>query len=127
MERKTRQREAIMHAVESVDRPLSPQELLVLAQREIGGLGIATIYRAIKELTKEGWLAEVGVPSGQPRYERSAKEHHHHFHCRGCDSLFEMTGCPGNLRAMTPRGFHMESHEIIINGLCASCADHAPT
>ena len=43
MSRKTPQREAIREAIEAADRPLSPQEILELAQRAVPQLGIATV------------------------------------------------------------------------------------
>jgi Fur family ferric uptake transcriptional regulator len=50
------------------------------------------------------------------------KEHHHHFHCRRCDKVFEIEDCPGSLRHLAPAGFQAERHEIILYGLCAGCA-----
>lgn len=122
MERHTRQRDIIMRTIEDAARPLAKQEILTLAQREIPGLGIATVYRTVKILCEEGWLEAVDLPNSQVRYERKGKGHHHHFHCRDCDRVFEIDGCPGNLRNLAPRGFQTESHEIVISGLCAGCA-----
>jgi Fur family ferric uptake transcriptional regulator len=121
MERMTRQRLLIMTVIEGAGRPLSTAEILALAKRAGAGMGIATVYRAVKGLGAEGWLRAVDMPGSQIRYERSDKGHHHHFHCRGCDRVFEMAGCAGDVSALTPRGFRMEGHEIIINGLCAGC------
>lgn len=121
MERMTRQRLLIMKVIERAGRPLSTAEILALAKGAGAGMGIATVYRAVKGLGAEGWLRAVDMPGSQVRYEQSDKGHHHHFHCRGCDRVFEMEGCAGDVSALTPRGFRMEGHEIIINGLCAGC------
>jgi Fur family transcriptional regulator, ferric uptake regulator len=121
MERMTRQRLLIMTVIEGAGRPLSTAEILALAKRAGAGMGIATVYRAVKGLGAAGWLRAVDMPGSQVRYEKSDKGHHHHFHCRGCDRVFEMEGCAGDVSALTPRGFRMEGHEIIINGLCAGC------
>ena len=59
MPRRTRQRDAIRHTFERVNRPIGPHECLQLARREVSALGIATVYRAIKSLLKEGWLRAV--------------------------------------------------------------------
>jgi Fur family ferric uptake transcriptional regulator len=121
MERMTRQRLLIMKVIEAAGRPLSTAEILGGAKSAGAGMGIATVYRAVKGLGAEGWLRTVDMPGSQIRYEKSDKGHHHHFHCRGCDRVFEMEGCAGDVSALTPRGFRMEGHEIIINGLCAGC------
>ena len=51
--RKTRQKAAIRAAFEAPNRPLSPQEVLQFAQREVGRLGIATVYGNLKALVQQ--------------------------------------------------------------------------
>jgi len=43
------------------------------------GIRIATVYRTIKDLLGEGWLAQVDLPGQASRYEvaESAAHHHH--------------------------------------------------
>jgi Fur family transcriptional regulator, ferric uptake regulator len=122
MERDTQQRRAIRTALSEADRPLSPQEVLDLARRDAPSLGTATVYRTLKALVEEGWLAVVEVPGETPRYELSGKGHHHHFHCRGCGRLYELEGCPEGLKLLTPNGFSLESHEVVLYGRCVHCA-----
>ena len=121
MHRDTRQRRAIRSALEEAGHPLSPQELLDLAQEEVRTLGIATVYRNIRALQDDGWLETVELPGEPPRYEVAGKGHHHHFHCRDCDRVFEVEGCPGNIQAITPDGFKLERHEFVLYGLCDTC------
>lgn len=122
MQRKTQQRSAIREAIEAADRPLSPQEILDAAQSQVPGLGIATVYRSVRALVDDGWLQAVDLPGVPSRYEVADKDHHHHFHCRSCDSVFDIEDCPGSLNDLAPQGFQLESHEIILYGLCAGCA-----
>ena len=77
--RKTKQKDAIRAAFTLADRPLSHEEALRLAQREVDGLSIATVYRNINLLVEERWLTRVEVPGDTPRYEVAGKGHHHHF------------------------------------------------
>lgn len=121
MERDTQQRRAIRQAFREAGRPLSPQEVLEVAAPESPGLGVATVYRTVKGLVEQGWLATVTLPGEPPRYEVAGKEHHHHFHCRGCGRVFEIEGCPGELARMTPKGFVLENHEVVLYGRCAGC------
>lgn len=122
MIRNTAQRAAIRQAFAAAGRPLGPQEVLAAARKLASGIGIATVYRAIRELVAAGELVEVELPGGGTRYEPAhAAGHHHHFHCRACNRMFCLTGCPGGLASLTPPGFTAERHEIAIYGLCASC------
>lgn len=122
MQRETRQRRAIRRSLVESGHPMSPKELLEVAQHHVDGLGIATVYRNLKALQDEGVVTAVDLPGEPPRYEMAGKEHHHHFHCRACDRVFEVEGCPGNVRSVTPRGFQTERHELVLYGLCESCA-----
>lgn len=92
-----------------------------MAQDDVPGLGIATVYRTVKGLVEEGWLAPIDIP-GQPTcYEAADLEHHHHFHCRGCGRVFDVDGCPGNVLSIGPPGFKVEAHEVILYGRCTAC------
>lgn len=127
MARDTRQRQAIRQVFEAADRPLSPNEVVSHAQRTVARLGIATVYRTIKDLVEEGWLVAVELPGLPPRYEVGGKHHHHHFHCRGCDATFEVEGCvEAALELRLPKGFHVEGHTVVLQGRCPGCARREP-
>ncbi|MCE7869303.1 transcriptional repressor [bacterium CPR1] len=121
MERNTRQRDAIRKALIEADRPLSPAEVLAAARELSPGLGIATVYRNLKGLEEESLIARIELPGEAPRYEVAGKHHHHHFHCRTCGKVFEVEGCPGDLSALSPPGFRLEGHELVLYGTCTSC------
>lgn len=121
MTRKTRQRDAIQKVFARVGRPLGPTEVLQEAQAEVPGLGIATVYRTLKSLVEDGQLALVEIP-GQPAcYEPSQMAHHHHFHCKACGKVFDVDGCLAGISALAPKGFQVESHEIVFYGRCPAC------
>ena len=67
MQRDTRQRRAIRNVFMTSGRPLTPDEVLSMGQRLVDSLGLATVYRNIKILYEEGWLAEVDLPGGGTR------------------------------------------------------------
>lgn len=121
--RKTRQREAIRNVFIRVGRPLGPQEILEHAKQDVPGLGIATVYRTIKGLVEEGWLAPIEIPGQSTCYEAADLDHHHHFHCEECGKVYDVPGCPGTLNSMAPPGFEVKSHEVILYGRCDGCTD----
>jgi Fur family ferric uptake transcriptional regulator len=122
VKRKTRQRDAIREVFTSASRPLRPQEVVAVAQRSLPSLGIATVYRALKQLLDEGWLASVRI-AGRTRYELAEGGHHHHFHCLDCDRTFNILGCAGNVQKLAPSGFVIASHELTLSGTCRWCAE----
>ena len=120
--RQTRQKNAIRSAFKSTDRPLSVDEATLLAQREVEGLSIATVYRNLKLLLEEGWLVAVDLPGQAARYEVAGKEHHHHFQCTTCQKTFELRGCLLQRKPRLPRGFRASGHEFFVYGTCATCS-----
>lgn len=121
MQRDTVQRRAIRDVLLEANRPMSPQEVLKDARARVPKMGIATVYRTVKGLTEQGWLVTVELPGEPQRYEVSGKAHHHHFSCRECGRVYEIQGCPKELEKLVPRGFTMESHEVILYGCCDKC------
>ena len=126
VERQTRQRQAICRTVESADRPLRPTELFEMTRTRLPRIGIATVYRAIRDLLASGWLRAVDVPGEPSRYERAGKPHHHHFLCRSCDSLWEVSACPPDIDHLAPAGFVTQEHEITLYGMCQECRAQRP-
>jgi Fur family ferric uptake transcriptional regulator len=117
----TRQRRAIRAVLERAGRPLAAKEVLAAARVEVPRLGLATVYRTLRGLTDEGTLAPVRLPGEAPRFEVKRRAHHHHFMCRACGGVFEVEGCVGDPARLTPRGFALDAHEIILYGACAAC------
>jgi len=121
MQRKTRQRVAIDSVLRRARRPLSPCELLDETRRSVRAIGLATVYRTLKLLVAEGAVHVVDLPGETPRYEASTGEHHHHFQCTRCHRVYDVRGCPGNLRRLAPRGFTVEHHDVTLYGRCSDC------
>lgn len=125
MQRNTQQRRALRQAIRLADRPLSPQEILEAGRDRIPSLGIATVYRNIRSLLDEGWLQEVELPGKPNRYELAGKHHHHHFHCKTCDRVYDIDNCPGSFKDLAPQGFELEAHDLILYGTCRGCTVEA--
>ena len=121
MPRKTRQKAAIRAVFERTGRALTTGEVLAIAQREVDGLGIATVYRTVKALLDDGWLVAVELPGGIARYETAGKGHHHHFHCDACQGVFELDGCIPSVEGLAKPGFAVRNHEVVLYGMCADC------
>ncbi len=63
----------------------------------------------------------LGVDEILSLYERTGRGHHHHFHCRACNRVFELPGCALKEEGAAPEGFVVEDHEIFLFGVCPSC------
>lgn len=122
MKRKTSQRTAIEQVFLKQDRALGIGEILTGGRAIVRSLNQATVYRNLKLLVERGWLKQVNHPSLGTLYEKTGKEHHHHFHCHACNRVFELPGCALNAQEAAPEGFIVEDHEVFLSGVCPSCA-----
>jgi Fur family transcriptional regulator, ferric uptake regulator len=121
MQRLTRQRVAILKCFSGATRPLSVEEILLFASKDISNINLSTVYRNLKTLIGQGTINPVELPGGDIRYEVIEAQHHHHFLCEKCDRLFNIPGCPAGLAAMVPKGFKLQSHSITLRGTCTDC------
>jgi len=144
MERQTRQRQAVLDAIDRAGRALAPAEILEMAQRSVASLNLSTIYRHLNALQDEARIVKVLLPGqAAARFEAMCHgghdghghrgaghgndhdtdpgHHHHHFHCNGCDRVYPLHACPGSMQDLVPEGFVVQAHEITLSGLCADC------
>jgi Fur family ferric uptake transcriptional regulator len=122
MHRETKQRQAIREVFARHSAPLSIGQIHLQGRKFLPSLSLATVYRAVRELVEEKQLTVVELPGRPPHYERAGKHHHHHFVCRRCERVFELEGCLDGWESLTPPGFSVEEHEIILYGRCQECS-----
>jgi Fur family transcriptional regulator, ferric uptake regulator len=120
---RTRQREGIARVLREAGGPLGVHEILERARREVPGLGLVTVYRTLGLLREAGQLRAVVLPSGESRYEPEGRGHHHHFHCRRCDTVYDLPGCPLRVPegGEVAPGFRSEGHDLTFSGTCPAC------
>lgn len=119
--RPTRQRTVVRAVFEEIRRPLSVFEVLEFGRRVVPRLGIATVYRHVRELVGEGQLIPVWLPGGVVRYELAGLARHHHFQCVQCHRVFDLHGAILGVEQLLPRQFRLERQELILHGHCADC------
>lgn len=118
----TRQRSVILTILQRSERPLTVREIHERSGRDGAGIGLATVYRALKFFTEQGIVATVEIPGAAPCYEPADRGHHHHFLCQRCGRVFDLQGCVHEVDGLAPGGFQIQRHDIILYGLCAICA-----
>jgi Fur family ferric uptake transcriptional regulator len=118
--RNTRQKQIVTQLLEEAGCPLTVQEVLSRGQKELPTLSLATVYREINRLCEAEKLHIVTIPGDPPRYE-VGKHHHHHFKCTECNKVYELEGCPKELKSLVPAGFKLLTHDLTLYGLCQVC------
>lgn len=128
--RLTKQRLAVVEALESLDSFRSAQEIHdVLGQRG-EPVGLATVYRTLQLLADAGEVDVLRTVDGEASYRRCSDSHHHHLVCRECGRTVEVEGPTVErwTRAIAAdHGFSAVSHTLEIFGTCPDCADPSET
>ena len=122
MPHKTQQRSSILEVLDEIGRPVTPSELLDYSSVKSPGLGLATVYRALKQLVETGKVRKIEISGVPPHYEVLCEKHHHHFFvCEECQTISVLAGCSGGFKRLLPAGSKMTSHEVVIYGECQDC------
>jgi Fur family ferric uptake transcriptional regulator len=122
-QRRTRQRQIIEEVIRGASGPLTVNEIHDRVLKEVDGVGIATVYRTIKLLLEGERIQTVILPSGETRYEATGLGHHHHFHCRLCNLVFDLETCPVSVpTGRYEQGFLVDDHELTLYGTCPRCS-----
>src|SRR4029450_6247275 len=86
-------------------------------------VGVASVYRALDQLSALELVQRVDVGDGLARYERShGDDHHHHVVCDDCgkgEPFADETLEQAISRASGRLGYTVDAHEVVLHG--ASC------
>jgi Fur family transcriptional regulator, ferric uptake regulator len=123
--RTTRQRSAVLAALDRGDTFRSAQEIHAALASEGDRVGLSTVYRCLSSLAEGGEVDTLLRSDGETLYRRCAgSAHHHHLVCRGCGATVEVAGPAVERwadRVADEHGFDEVSHTFEIFGRCAAC------
>jgi len=124
--RHSKRREAILAALTAGSGHLSAEEVHREARKRLPGIGIATVYRALKFLCGCGQASEFIPADGVARYEPGgSRAHHDHLICTSCGRFIEAVD-PAierlQERLAARHGFKPARHKLEIYGTCSGCA-----
>lgn len=113
---------------EALDRRedfVSAQDLHAALRAGGASVGLATVYRALSDLTSEGEADSLQSPDGETRYRSCATAtHHHHLICRSCGRAVEIEAdAIEEWAAATAaaHGFVQPQHLVDVFGTCGDC------
>ncbi|WP_456437990.1 Fur family transcriptional regulator [Desulfurobacterium sp.] len=120
--RQTKQKIVIYQTVmSSKDHPTAKQ-VYERAKKELKTISLATVYRVLKELVREGKIGEI-VVNKQSRYDYKT-EYHHHFVCTYCGRIFDIDIpiCDTARKFVEGPGHIIENAQHTFFGKCKICA-----
>jgi Fur family ferric uptake transcriptional regulator len=123
----TEPRNRVLHYIASYTTPFSAEQLYADLQQEHLAPGRATVYRALEQLSSEGWVVRVHFNHVESGYSLSWPGHFHHLICTSCGKVVAFEGCAlerllDSLKQQTR--FTIDGHLLEIYGHCSECTTY---
>ena len=120
-------RRAVIELLGRQDCCLSAQEIFDRLRGDGRRVGIASVYRTLEQLSRDGYVQRIDIGSGTTRFEpvHADGEHHHHVVCDDCGKVeafadAELERALHEVEAKT--GYSIGGHDVVLRGLCTACA-----
>ncbi|MDO4918375.1 Fur family transcriptional regulator [Kocuria sp.] len=121
--RVTRQRLAVLDAVESV--PHATAEDTVRQVRSVlPNMSVQSVYVVLADLAAIGMVSKFEPPGSPARYEIRTGDNHHHAYCIRCGVVEDVPCTVGHAPCLVPsedHGFQLLSAEVVFRGICPRC------
>ncbi|NCO73882.1 MAG: transcriptional repressor [Cyanobacteria bacterium] len=122
----TKSQQQILDLLEQLDEEISAQDLHIKLRKKYLKIGLATVYRTVKNLHLQGIIQERINPNGESLYRLIKDNHEHHFNCVNCGISTILKGeyCPINQNLTnwcSTQNFKLYYHTLEFFGLCENC------
>ena len=116
--RVTKQRAAIYEYLLSTDVHPTAETIHHSVRRQLPGISLATVYKAVDSLTDVGLINRLQRGASSPRYAANVADHAH-CRCLSCDGLWD---APHDAVSHgTPEAFEVVHVSVEYVGYCADC------
>lgn len=118
--------QVLLEQLRLADRELSGQDLHALLRQGPQPMGLATVYRHLRQLQQRGLIRCRHLPSGEALFAPVERDEHH-LTCVDCGTTLVLEHCPMHevqLHGDHAEGFQMLFHTLEFFGLCRRCQDH---
>lgn len=125
MKRKaSRQRDMILEYILQIPGHITAEEIYKNMNAQGQTISLATVYRNLGILVEMHEIKKIAHPIEGYQYDKTCKPHYH-LHCRGCDRIFDLDMpymASLNTQIQEETGILVETHDLMVEGLCEACA-----
>lgn len=119
--------QAIFDVVRAATNHPTALEVYERVRRERPGIGLATVYRILHQLTEQGLLSELEQGGEGSRFDARTRRHDHAI-CTSCGALLDIPRDVAISRealqeATRLSGIELGSYEVRLYGRCAACQE----
>ena len=123
-QRATPQRLVILRELRRRGRHATADEVRRWTRDELPGTSTPTVYATLELMVELGLARRVDAGSGATLYDPRIEPHQHTV-CRRCGRVDDLDGdfdVAGLSRHAADTGFDPEAVQVVISGMCATCA-----
>ena len=113
----------LLEQLKRADREISGQDLHALLRQGPQPMGLATVYRHLRQLQQRGLIRCRHLPSGEALFAPMERDEHH-LTCVDCGATLVLEHCPMHnvkLHGDQADGFQLLFHTLEFFGLCSHC------
>ena len=84
----------------------------------------ATIFRTMNSFAQRNIVRPIELREGKVRYELASTKEHHHFICKNCNEIQDISDCNISLlerKVELKKGVVISHHSLEFFGLCKNC------
>jgi Fur family ferric uptake transcriptional regulator len=115
--------EHLLAALRDAEAELSGQDLHALRRQSVTPMGLATVYRHLRQLQQWGLVRCRHLPSGEALFAPTERDDHH-LTCVDCGTTQRLAHCPVHAMELPQAdmaGFLPLFHTLEFFGLCPDC------
>ena len=120
----TDRQKQLLEELKKCDDELTGQELHRQLHQGEKIMGLATVYRNLQVLVKQGLVRSRHLPTGEVLYTPVERDIHH-LTCVSCGETTQLQGCPVktiDISKKTSKNFELLFHTLEYFGLCKDCS-----
>lgn len=115
----------LLEQLQRSEQEMTGQQLHRCLQDKPGAMGLATVYRNLRQLQRQGKVRCRHLPTGEALYAPVERDHHH-LTCVDCGKTERLEHCPIHgldVEAPEADDFDVIFHTLEFFGLCHSCRE----
>ncbi|WP_246325180.1 Fur family transcriptional regulator [Dissulfurirhabdus thermomarina] len=120
----TRQRAVILEELRGVTTHPTADEVYEMVRKRIPRISLATVYRNLELMAREGLIQRLDVAGGPKRYDGDPGLHYH-VRCVRCGRVDDVHGIPPvdlpQARLEQVTGYRLLAHRLEFRGVCPAC------
>jgi len=120
----TRQRQLVLEVLKDTSGHLDAGMVYQEARKRDERISLATVYRSLDFLVKEGLIKESSLGLDQAHFEVTTKTQHFHFMCLECGEVIELDAADIHdslNNACQAKNLQISETHLYVRGICDNC------